>query len=180
MNASIREAQKTVVESSSLWSYATIYQNTNVADRSERARVRLERASANSLPLPAMVRVAFRCASVEESCEVERTSSLADVQQLLCRFYRQSFPAKKAVLTSDDVLFDAFVQCPSKTCSEGAAYEVKFVDTDDPFFYDKFDRGPKIELEEEVAYDDAVAAGTATTGIEAWVLTRRAVELRTA
>ncbi len=121
-----------------------------------------------------MVRVAFQCAGVEESCEVERTSSLADVQQLLCRFYRQSFPAKKAVLTSDDVLFDAFVQCPFKTCNEGAAYEVKFVDTDDPFFYDKFDRiGLTIKLEEEVAYDDAVAAGT-TTGIEAWVWARRA------
>ncbi len=121
-----------------------------------------------------MVRIAFQCAGVEESCEVERTSSLADVQQLLCRFYRQSFPAKKAVLTSDDVLFDAFCQYPFKTCSDGAIFTIKFENTDDPFFYDKFDRGPKIELEEEVAYDDAVAAGTATTGIEAWVWARRA------
>ena len=121
-----------------------------------------------------MVRVAFQCAGVEESCEVERTSSLADVQQLLCRFYRQSFPAKKAVLTSDDVLFDAFGQHPFKNCSEGATVEVEFLDTDDPFFYDKADRiGMKIELEEEVAYDDAVAAGT-TTCIETWVLGRRA------
>ncbi len=153
-------------------------QNTNVADRSERARVRLERASANSLPLPAMVRVAFRCAGVEEPCEVGRTSSLADVQKLLCRLYRQSFPARKAVLTSDDTTYDAFGQYPFKTCSEGATFEVEFVDTDDPYFYDKFDRlGMKIELEEEVAFDDAVAAGTTTSGIEAWVLARRAVEL---
>ena len=129
--------------------------------------MRLERASANSLPLPAMVRIAFQCAGVEESCEVERTSSLADVQQLLCRFYRQSFPAKKAVLTSDDVLFDAFGQYPFKTCSEGATFEVEFVDTDDPYFYDKFDRiGLNIGLEEEVAYDDVVAAGMTTIGIE--------------
>ena len=126
-----------------------------------------------------MVRIAFQCAGVEESCEVERTSSLADVQQLLCRFYRQSFPAKKAVLTSDDNTYDAFGQYPFKTCNEGATFEVEFVDTDDPFFYDKADRiGMKIELEEEVAYDDAVAAGTTNTGIEAWVSARRAVELR--
>ena len=122
-----------------------------------------------------MVRIAFQCAGVEESCEVERTSSLADVQQLLCRFYRQSFPAKKAMLTSDDVLFDAFCQYPFKTCSEGAICTIKFGSTDEVLFYDKFDRiGIKIELEEEVAYDDAVAAGTATTGIETWVLGRRA------
>ena len=141
--------------------------------------MRLERASANSLPLPAMVRIAFQCAGVEESCEVDRASSLADVQQLLCRLYRQSFPAKKAVLTSDNT-YDAFVQYPFKTCNEGATFEVEFVDTDDPFFYDKFDRGPKIELEEEVAYDDAVAAGTTNTGIEAWVSARRAALLKTA
>ena len=83
------------------------------------------------------------------------------------------------MLTSDNT-YDAFVQYPFKTCNEGAIFEIEFDKTDDPFFYDKFDRGPKIELEEEVAYDDAVAAGTATTGIEAWVLARRAVELRTA
>ena len=125
-----------------------------------------------------MVRVAFRCDGDEESCDIQRDSSLAAVQHLLCRLYRQSFPARKAVLTSDDVLFDAFVQCPFKTCNEGAAYEVRFVDTDEVLFYDKFDRiGIKIELEEEVAYDDAVAAGTATSKIEAWVLARRAVEL---
>ena len=126
-----------------------------------------------------MVRVAFQCAGVEESCEVDRASSLADVQQLLCHFYQQSFPAKKAMLTSDDVLFDAFCQYPFKTCNEGATFEVEFVDTDDPLFYDKVDRiGTRIELEEEVAYDDAVAAGTTNTGIEAWVSARRAVELR--
>ena len=128
-----------------------------------------------------MVRVSFHCAGVEESCDVDRASSLADVQQLLCRLYRQTFPGTKAILTSNDVLFDVFVQYPFKTCSEGATFEVEFVDTDDPFFYDKFDRiGMKIKLEEEVAYDDAVAAGTTTNGIEVWVWARRAVELRTA
>ena len=63
--------------------------------------------------------------------------------------------------------------------NEGATFEVEFVDTDDPLLYDKVDRiGTKIEVEEEVAYDDAVAAGTTNTGIEAWVSARRAVELR--
>ena len=125
-----------------------------------------------------MLRVAFQFDDVEESCEVDRASSLADVQQLLCRLYRQSFPAKKAVLTSDNT-YDAFVQYPFKTCNEGAIFEVKFENTDEVLFYDKFDRiGMKIELDEEVAFDDAVAAGTTTSGIEAWVLARRAVELR--
>ncbi len=86
-----------------------------------------------------MLRVAFQFDDVEESCEVDRASSLADVRQLLCRLYRQSFPAKKAVLTSDNT-YDAFVQYPFKTRSEGATFEVEFVDTDDPFFYDKADR----------------------------------------
>ena len=120
-----------------------------------------------------MVRVAIKRVGVERSCEVERTSSLADVQLLLCRLYRQPFPATKAVLTSDNFLYDAFGQHPFETCIEGTVYEVKFTATDDPFFYDKFDRvGMKIDLEEEIAYDDAVAAG-ATTGIEAWVRARR-------
>ncbi len=127
-----------------------------------------------------MLRVAFQFDDVEESCEVDRASSLADVQQLLCRLYRQSFPAKKAVLTSDNT-YDAFVQYPFKACSEGAIFEVKFENTDEVLFYDKFNRiGMKIELEEEVAYDDAVAAGTTHTGIEAWVMARRAALLRTA
>ena len=126
-----------------------------------------------------MVQAAFRCAGVEDSCEVARASSLADVQQFLCRLYRQSFPARKAVLTSDDNTYDVFGQYPFKTCSEGVTFEVEFVDTDDPLFYDKADRiGIKIELDEEVAFDDAVAAGTTTSGIEAWVLARRVVELR--
>ncbi len=130
------------------------------------------------------MRVSFHCDDVEESCEVDRASSLADVQHFLCRLYRQSFPAKKAVLTSEDNTYDAFGQYPFKTCSEGAIFEVKFENTDEVLFYDKFDRiGMKIELEEEVAYDDAVAAGTTTTettGIEAWVCARRAALLKTA
>ena len=121
-----------------------------------------------------MLRVSFWCDGDEDSCEVARASSLADVQQLICRLYRQSFPAKKAVLTSNGVLFDVFGQYPFKTCNEGAIFEIEFDKTDDPLFFDKFDRiGLTIKLEEEVAYDDAVAAGT-TTGIEAWVLGRRA------
>ena len=128
-----------------------------------------------------MVKVAFRCAGVEESYDIQRDSSLAAVQQLLCRLYRQSFPARKAVLTSNGNTYDAFGQYPLKTCHGGAIFAVKFENTDEVVFYDKFDRiGMKIELEEEVAYDDAVAAGTTTNGIEAWVWARRAALLKTA
>ena len=130
------------------------------------------------MPFPkkhsAMVWVSFRCDGVEESYDVERTSSLADVQQLLCRLYRQSFPAKKAIMTSNGLLFDVFVQYPFKNSNEGAMYEVEFENTDEVLFYDKFDRCLNITLEEEIAYEDAEAAGTITTCIDAWVLARRA------
>ena len=127
-----------------------------------------------------MGRIAFRWDDVEKYCDIQRDSSLADVQQLLCRLYRQSFPAKKAVLTLEGNKYDVFVRSPFKHSNDGVTVEVEFVDTDDPFFYDKVDRGLKITLAEEVAHDDAVAAGMTINCIEAWVWARRAVELRTA
>ena len=174
MNVCIRDAQKysRCVEQSLYLCSPIVELHMNLVDRSERERERLEQVL--TPPLSVMVRVAFQCAGVDEHCDVQRDSSLADIQQLLCRLYRQNFPARKAVLTLDDNKYDAFVQYPFKTCTEGAMYEVEFDKTDEVLFFDKADRGLNITLEAEVGYDDAVCAGT-TIGIEAWVPARRAV-----
>ena len=135
------------------------------------------RANVNYL-FPAMVLIVFQCSQVKNSFEVDRTSSLADVQQVLCRLHGQTFPAKKAVLTSQENTYDGFNQCRFATCKDGAIYEVRSVSTDEVLFYDKLDRiGSKITFKEEVAYDDDVAAGMTTSCIQEWVVARRAASL---
>ena len=45
-------------------------------------------------------------------------------------------------------------------CLESATFEVDFIATDDPCFYDKADRCRlEVKLEEDVEYDDAVRPG---------------------
>ncbi len=102
---------------------------------------------------------------------VPRGSSLGDAQQQLCRAFRRRFPAMKAVLMSaDDVRYDEFLQLPFANCVEGEIFDVTFMDTDDPYFYDKMDRArPKITLEEEIAHEEAVKVGATTEDLQTWV-----------
>ena len=50
-----------------------------------------------------------------------------------------------------------------------------FVESDDPYLYDKADRcGLKVKLGEEVEYDDAMSSGVApVSDLETWVRGRR-------
>jgi hypothetical protein len=86
---------------------------------------------------------------------VHKNASLRDVQQDVCRMFHQRFPAKKAILV--DAMgrtFDEFIQKPFHRCKEGDNIIVRFNDTDDPYFYDWFDRkGSKLKLEEEIALE---------------------------
>ena len=121
-----------------------------------------------------MARVVFRCGE-DQVCDVPRGSSLRDVQKLLCRVFRQRFPAMKAILTIDGVTYDQFYKFP--VFVQDAICIVHFIETDDPFFYDLADRkGIKPTWQEEVEYDDAVAAGDTISDLEGWVSKKRCLD----
>ena len=75
--------------------------------------------------------------------DVQSDTPLGAMQKMLCRIFGQRFPVKKATLTTQGHTFDEFAQQPFSSCSEGVSLEVKFCDTDDPFFYDLLDRNPR-------------------------------------
>ncbi len=117
------------------------------------------------------VSVRLRGGGPESRCTFPRGSSLGDAQQQLCRAFRRRFPAMKAVLmTADGVKYDEFLQLPFENCVEGEIFDVIFMNTDDPYFYDKMDRArPKITLEEEVVHDEALNSGATTKDLQTWV-----------
>ena len=85
---------------------------------------------------------------------VHKNASLRDVQKDVCRMFHQRFPAKKARLIANGASFDEFIQKPFHRSKEGDIVTVLFSDTDDPYFYDLFDRkGSKLKLEEEIALE---------------------------
>jgi hypothetical protein len=75
--------------------------------------------------------------------DVQFDTPLGALQKTLCRLFGQRFPVKKATLSTQGETFDEFNQEPFSSCSEGVSLEVKFCDTDDPFFYDLLDRNPR-------------------------------------
>ena len=99
-----------------------------------------------------------------------------DAQRMRCAQLRARFPAMKAVLKYGDVLYDEFSDKPFLNCLDSATFELDFIETDDPYFYDKADRCRlKVKLEEEVEYDEAVSSGAApVSDLETWVRGRRA------
>ena len=123
-----------------------------------------------------MIKAAFRRDGEVWPCVVDRAWSLRDVQRMLCEQFRARFPAMKAVLEHGDVLYDEFSEKPFLNCLESATFEVDFIETDDPYFYDKADRCRlKVKLEEEVEYEEAVSSGVApVSDLETWVRGRRA------
>ena len=122
-----------------------------------------------------MIQAAFRRNGEVWSCVVDRAWSLSDVQQMLCVRFHARFPAMKAVLKCGDVVYDKLSEKPFLNCLESATFEVDFVETDDPYFYDEADRCRlKVKLEEEVEYDEAVCSGVApASDLETWVRGRR-------
>ena len=123
-----------------------------------------------------MIKAAFRRDGEVWPCAVNRAWLLRDVQRMLCEQFHARFPAMKAVLKYDGVLYDEFSEKPFLNCLESATFEVDFIETDDPYFYDKADRCRlKVKLEEEVEYDEAVSSGVApVSDLESWVRGRRA------
>ncbi len=117
------------------------------------------------------VSVRLRGGGPESRCTFPRGASLGDAQQQLCRAFRRPFPARKAILmTAEGARFDEFLELPFMNCVEGQVFDVIFMDTDDPYHYDKIDRArPKITLEEELAHDEAVKVGATTEDLATWV-----------
>ena len=123
----------------------------------------------------AIISMLLCCDGDQHLCEFDRAATLGEVQQLICRRFRRSFPSMKAMLTVEGKKYDEFVQCPFKMCRDRSVVEVRFIPTDDPHFYDVFDRvfRMKITLEEEMAWDDAIADGTTTDEMAVFVRSRR-------
>ena len=74
---------------------------------------------------------------------VEPGTSLRDLQRVLCKLFRQRFPAMKATLMVENEVYDEFIQIPFKNRVGTVEAAVKFAPTDDPFFYDLRDRKPQ-------------------------------------
>ena len=120
-----------------------------------------------------MVIVTFRSLGGGDfAMDVNSDVLLRDLQEPLCRAFRQSFPSKKASLTIDGNAFCELNEKPFIDKESDINCNVTFAATDDPFFYDRADRGLKITLEEEVAHDQAVSDGS-NDDLKAWVLKQR-------
>jgi len=133
----------------------------------------------SQLPWLEMVVVTFRSGDESWARETGRRVRLRDLQRALCHHFRQRFPVMKATLTCGEAVYDEFIDLPFQHCRDEDVFDVSFVKTNDPLFYDIADRvGVKLTLEEEVAYDLAVSDGLATDGIEAWAAARRLTPLR--
>ena len=75
---------------------------------------------------------------------------LRDLQQVLCKAFKKSFPATMASLTVNGVLYDEFHQQPFKRDHPRDECVVEFKPTDNPLFYDIDDRTGKLTLEQEM------------------------------
>ena len=88
------------------------------------------------------VQVVLRQLSGETTREiaVDPCTSLRELQALVCKLFRQRFPATKATLVVGDDVYDEFIQVPFRGCSGSVEAIVTFANTDDPYVYDLRDR----------------------------------------
>ena len=73
---------------------------------------------------------------------VNSDASLRELQAIVCKLFRQSFPSKKAALIVAGRVYCDFIDVPFKHCSGSLEATVIFSPTDDPYFYDLRDRRP--------------------------------------
>ncbi len=62
---------------------------------------------------------------------------------------------------------------PFTSCPDGATVDVSFGQTDDPYWYDPADRRSRQSLDEEMQWEEAVAAGETTLDLVTWVESHR-------
>ena len=74
---------------------------------------------------------------------VDSAVSLRELQALVCKLFRQRFPATKDTLIVGDDVYDEFIQVPFRGCSGCVEATGTFGSTDDSYFYDLRDRRPR-------------------------------------
>ena len=99
-----------------------------------------------------MVTVKLRCnGGCDNDITVSWGTSLRDVQEQVCRLYHKPFLATKVCLGLNGKTYDEFMEKPFWGCDDKTMFDVEFMQTDDPYFYDLRDRrGPRkptVELE---------------------------------
>ena len=78
---------------------------------------------------------------------VERNASLRECQRELCKLFKKAFPKHKASLVFTGArVYDDFMDRPFRRCAPTDEAVVVFTETDDPYFYDVFDRRGKLPL----------------------------------
>ena len=91
---------------------------------------------------PNSVELNFRMEEQAVLMVVERTMALRDVQETLCRAFRQRFPLMCASVVCAGTSFDEFNDMPFVGAEEGDEIPVSFSTTSDMYFFDKiFRRG---------------------------------------
>ena len=104
---------------------------------------------------PAQVMVRLRFCSVggySVSRDHPRDTTSRAIQRQLCADFGRAFPASKVVLVLNNFVFDDFECLPFRDCPEDATFQVVFIATDDPYFYDLMQRkGTHLTLAEEIA-----------------------------
>jgi hypothetical protein len=114
----------------------------------------------------AMVRLRFVCGGRSVNLELQTEARLRDVQQVLCKSFRQAFPKTKASVLVGGKTYEEFQGQPFLTAGDDDEVEVSFAPTDDPF-------GP--QLHEQVREWEEIDAsvprpaprGSSTTGVTA-------------
>ena len=108
--------------------------------------------------------------------------ALRDLQKKLCNAFRVPFPTMQANLEIEGVFYDDFEQHPfldHAILCDGASYAAEafviFEPTTDLFWFDWHDRRKqKCTLEEESAYEDALALGHTDLDLRDWLQKHRA------
>jgi hypothetical protein len=99
---------------------------------------------------PRQRHVALLLRTVDAGCAtlaVERNASLRECQRELCKLFKKAFPKHKASLVFTGArVYDDFMDRPFRRCAPTDEAVVVFTETDDPYFYDVFDRRGKLPL----------------------------------
>jgi hypothetical protein len=127
--------------------------------------------------------VRFSSGEVERVLPVLRHQRSRDLQKDLCAAFRARFPAEMAVITTatgkcfDDFETVPFEGVPSEVVEAHAT--VKFLPTDNPYFYDVRDRHErKVSLEEEMRWEDARSKGAVSVDVDAWLADEGSIALK--
>ena len=130
-----------------------------------------------------MLAVTFRGINGETHLieQIPSEVTLRDLQKKLCKAFHVPFPSTQATLEIEGVVYDDFEQHPfldyAILCDGASAATdalVLFEPTTDLFWFDWNDRRkPECTVEEEIAYEDALALGHTDLVLYDWLQKHR-------